>query len=142
MTQLPLDTLRAIEQDPICPRRSGHCEEAMVMGEADGASRSVGEVYAAAYKAYLKTVQEGLAELDIEAVDVGGSAAGAGPVLNTVAVPIHTHFTSCLHTHFNCLHTHFNCLHTHFNCLHTHPTFATTATIGTESTLATSPAGA
>jgi len=111
------------------------------MAEAGGSPRSVGDVYAAAYKAYLKTVQEGLANLDIEAVDIGEST-GAGPVLNTVAVPVHTHFTSCIHTHFtNCIHTHFNCIHTHVNTFHTHPTFATTATNATESTLATAPAG-
>jgi len=100
------------------------------MGGADGESRSVSSVYEAAYKAYLKTVQEGLAELDIEAVDVGATARHS-------VVAIHTHFlntfvhTHGVHTHG--FHTHF--VHTHF--VNTQQTFGT---IGTESTLATSPA--
>ena len=80
--------------------------------------RRLEQVYADAYRAYLRTLREGMANVDIEAVEVSRPAAGL-----TRAPTLYTFYT---YQTYNTFYTY-----------HTWGTWGTTGTTGTIGTVAT-----
>jgi hypothetical protein len=84
---------------------------------AESATDPIRQAHAEAYRAYLRSLRDSLANVDIEALDVSRAAGPIPPVANSLAT-FHTYYT-------------FYTYHTFL----TYQTFGTTATIGTESSI-------